>query len=151
KIDAAHLVVCDVSIINAAVLDHFQEHKGQFGPQLEQAEVEPPRPTPNPNVLIEYGYALKNLGESRVLAVMNTAFGGPELLPFDLRGKRILTYEARPGEPDRSAERSKLVKVLVETVRQIIPELEETPPAKETLADEVTRAIIAVREARPGQ
>ena len=41
------------------------------------------RPTPNPNVLIEYGWALKSLGLSRMLTVMNTAFG-------DQHGSRCL-------------------------------------------------------------
>src|SRR5580658_3386196 len=35
------------------------------------------RPTPNPNVLIEYGWALKSLGHGRIVPVMNTAFGIP--------------------------------------------------------------------------
>ncbi len=45
------------------------------------------RPTPNPNVLIEYGWALKALGHSRIVGVMNTAYGEPdgENMPFDIR------------------------------------------------------------------
>lgn len=44
------------------------------------------RPTPNPNVLVEYGWALKSLGYSRIIPVMNTAFGKPsaETMPFDM-------------------------------------------------------------------
>jgi hypothetical protein len=41
------------------------------------------RRTPNPNVLVELGYALKALGDERVIVVVNTAFGKEELLPFD--------------------------------------------------------------------
>lgn len=44
---------------------------------------------PNPNVLIELGYALKSLGGGRLLNVMNTSFGEPENnLPFDLAHRR---------------------------------------------------------------
>ena len=44
---------------------------------------------PNPNVLIELGYALKSLSDGRLINVMNTAFGEPEgNLPFDLAHKR---------------------------------------------------------------
>lgn len=48
------------------------------------------RQTPNPNVLIEYGWALKSLGHGRIVPVMNTAFGGPtsETMPFNLRHLR---------------------------------------------------------------
>jgi hypothetical protein len=43
---------------------------------------------PNPNVMGEYGYALKAKGLDRILLAMNTAFGPPEELPFDLRHLR---------------------------------------------------------------
>lgn len=48
------------------------------------------RPSPNPNVLIEYGWALKSLGHGRIIAVMNDAYGAPtsESLPFDMRHLR---------------------------------------------------------------
>jgi len=52
------------------------------------------RPMPNPNVLIELGYALKKLGRSKILLVMNTAMGGPGSLPFDLKMNRVITYSA---------------------------------------------------------
>jgi hypothetical protein len=41
----------------------------------------------NPNVAIEYGFALHALSDSRVLIVQNTHFGDREQLPFDLRHK----------------------------------------------------------------
>lgn len=45
---------------------------------------------PNPNVLIEYGYALRCGGHDNMIAVMNTAFGEAHTdnLPFDLRHLR---------------------------------------------------------------
>ena len=44
--------------------------------------------SPNPNVLIELGYAFSAINDSRVISVTNTAFGGPNDLPFDLSHKR---------------------------------------------------------------
>jgi len=49
---------------------------------------------PNSNVLVELGYALSRLGKSKMLLVMNTAHGGPEKLPFDLKMLRTITYAA---------------------------------------------------------
>lgn len=45
---------------------------------------------PNPNVLIEYGWALRSLGHTRIITVMNTAYGDPstDQLPFDMRHLR---------------------------------------------------------------
>src|SRR5262249_37288607 len=84
KIEQALIFVCDVSIIN-------------------QGAKEASRFTPNPNVLIELGYALKALGQHRIIMVMNTAFGTVEQLPFDLRLKRVLTYDAPPGPVERAS------------------------------------------------
>src|SRR5207247_1228613 len=45
---------------------------------------------PNPNVTIEYGYALRCHGHDNMIAVLNTAFGESHTdnLPFDLRHLR---------------------------------------------------------------
>ncbi len=59
----------------------------------------------NPNVLIELGYALKALGDDRVLLLNNVAFGRVEDLPFDLRGRRVIAYTAHQGQPEKSEER----------------------------------------------
>ncbi|KRR05582.1 hypothetical protein CQ10_13835 [Bradyrhizobium valentinum] len=75
KIAVADVFVADVSIINAGA----------------------PRPTPNPNVLVELGYAVAQLGWDNIILVQNSAFGGPELLPFDLRGRRTVVYDASDG------------------------------------------------------
>jgi hypothetical protein len=68
KIKDADVVVADVTIIN-----------GNSTGRL----------TPNPNVLVEVGYALAVHTESRLSLVNNLAFGRPEDLPFDLRQKRV--------------------------------------------------------------
>ena len=54
---------------------------------------------PNPNVLIEYGWALKVLGHASIVPIMNTAFGEPsnDTLPFDMRHlRRPTTYCLKP-------------------------------------------------------
>lgn len=66
KIQQCELFLCDVTIIGEA----------------EQ------RPTPNPNVLIELGYAVAKVGWDRIICVMNEAYGGPTKLPFDLQHRR---------------------------------------------------------------
>lgn len=46
------------------------------------------RPLPNPNVLIELGYAFSAIGSDRVVLIMDVKYGGRNDLPFDLRHKR---------------------------------------------------------------
>ena len=98
KIDNAAIFVCDISIINP-------DSKSRL--------------TPNPNVLIELGYAIKALGSERIIMVINTVFGKPEELPFDLRMRRVVTYNANPEDNDRSQERQKLQSILKEAMNGI--------------------------------
>jgi hypothetical protein len=77
---------------------------------------------PNPNVLIEYGWALKTLGYKRVFDVMNAAYGMPtrENLPFDLAYLRHpIVYNLPEGaSPEiKATEKRKLSKVLNEAIR----------------------------------
>ena len=99
KIDGSDIFACDVSIINQG---------------------EKSRPTPNPNVLIELGYAVKALKSERIIMIMNTAFGGPELLPFDLSKKRVSTYRINEDDVDKSTERKKLTQLLVDAIKTIV-------------------------------
>lgn len=99
------------------------------------------RPTPNPNVLIEYGWALKSLGLSRMLTVMNTVFGEPkrESMPFDMAHLRFpITYNlpADAKNEYREAESHNLEKKLGEALKTFfassefkatLPKLEVNP------------------------
>lgn len=95
---------------------------------------------PNPNVCVELGYALAKLGEERVILVQNTVHGGPDLLPFDLKFRRALGYEARAGEEDRSGERKILVSKLKEALRPIL-ELKLEVPVTESPIERLTYAL----------
>jgi hypothetical protein len=87
KIAAADMFVADVSIITK----------------------DGARRAPNPNVLLELGFAVATLGWDRILLVQNIAFGGPEDLPFDLKGRRVATYNL----PDATTQRSEVRRTLV--------------------------------------
>ena len=98
KIDACSIFVADVSLT-------FGRSEGE-------------RQSPNPNVLIELGYALKRLGPERLLLVLDAAMGGPEQLPFDLRGNRVIVYGATSA--DDAALESELAAPLEESIGLIL-------------------------------
>jgi hypothetical protein len=97
---------------------------------------------PNPNVLIEYGWALKALGYHRIIPVMNTAYGDPQQdrLPFDMAHLRFpITYCLPEGasDDDRRTTRAALTKELGSALRTFfdsdefksrLPKPEEPPP-----------------------
>ncbi|MBS9391447.1 MAG: hypothetical protein HEQ33_22160 [Dolichospermum sp. WA123] len=72
KIDECAVFVGDITLINATQKDF--------------------RKTPNPNVLIELGYAIHGLGWSKIILVHNNHYGKIEDVPFDIRGHRISQY-----------------------------------------------------------
>ena len=78
------------------------------------------RMAPNPNVLLELGYALKRLGPSRVILVQDATRGGPDSLPFDLRGNRVLTYSRGTSPSDAEAARAHLTINLQQALHLIL-------------------------------
>lgn len=98
KIASSDAFIADVSLVNAGAGN---------------------RPTPNPNVLIELGYAIGKLGWNRVLLIQNTAYGAPDDLPFDLRGRRCVTYHAPEGA-DRAMVRTALQQRLTTAISSIV-------------------------------
>lgn len=86
---------------------------------------------PNPNVLIEYGWALKELTTSRIVPIMNSHFGNSNNnnLPFDMRHLRNpMTYNLSPA---CSAEDKKLcLKEVSGRIKDAISLIIEKAPEK---------------------
>jgi hypothetical protein len=83
------------------------------------------RPTPNPNVLLEYGWALKSRGYYTIITVMNTAYGEPtdQTLPFNMKHLRWpITYCLPEGADDttRLKVRTGLAATLKVALRAIV-------------------------------
>jgi hypothetical protein len=87
------------------------------------------RPTPNPNVLIEYGWALKSLSHVRIVPIMNVAFGTPnaESMPFDMRHLRNpITYDCPEDADDETRKRVReaLANDLESAIRDVFESVE---------------------------
>jgi hypothetical protein len=96
---------------------------------------EAPRAIPNPNVLVELGYALGTIGDRRIVALFNSAFGDPYHLPFDLRNRRFpLSYHASEGAPSDTLalEREKLVARLAEALIESAKQAPQEPDTGES-------------------
>jgi hypothetical protein len=77
---------------------------------------------PNPNVLLELGYATAKIGWDRVVLVMNEAYGRPEQLMFDLKHRRFpIVYKMNTERRrDGDAIRQKLSNDIEEAIRAAI-------------------------------
>lgn len=89
KIDNSRIFICDLSIIN----------KDYIG-----------RKTPNPNVIFELGYAIKSLGWEKIICIVNEEHGKSEVLPFDIKHRRLLSYDLSIKE--KSKEKRKIVEAI---------------------------------------
>ena len=80
--------------------------------------------SPNPNVLLEYGYALHALDDQRIIGVMNEKFGNPDDLPFDLKHKRWPFRCQWPDDGDNGKTREAVVgslsRKLAEAIRAVV-------------------------------
>lgn len=102
-------------------------------PELVNAG-KPVRFVPNPNVTIEYTYALATHGDKHVIAVMNEAYGGDpkEHVPFNLRHRKFpIRYRLGPDTtPEEKARvKKELVANLVQAIRLVLKERPATPAA----------------------
>lgn len=110
KIEGCAALVADLSFVG--------ESKGRFTNATGN-----PRQFPNPNVLMEYGYALRCHSHTKLVAIMNTAYGEPcaESLPFDLRHLRwpICYHLADASASDKATQLKNLVSTLVKALSSI--------------------------------
>ncbi len=78
----------------------------------------------NPNVVMEYGYALRCHSHTKLVGIMNTAYGKPdsESLPFDLRHLRwpIVYHLADASAPDKERQFDGLVQTLEKAIGLIL-------------------------------
>lgn len=98
KIDNCNIFVADVSFINP----DFSGKK-----------------CPNPNVLIELGYAAKSLGWEKIICIFNSDYGKVEDLPFDLRFRRPISYQITDAD-NKNKDKKALTKVLKDAMSGII-------------------------------
>lgn len=93
KIDECDFFIADISLC-------YAENKEQK------------KKSPNPNVMMELGYAVKTLGWERVLCICNKDFG--EDYPFDIEHNRITRYSLE-GK-NKEAVKTDLVKILFNNI-----------------------------------
>ncbi|MCZ8393590.1 hypothetical protein [Achromobacter xylosoxidans] len=110
KIADADAFVADISIVN----------------QPEGDQPSNLRVSPNPNVLLETGYALSCLGPESLVLICNSYFGQIESLPFDLRGMRLLQYRLGPND-DKKAEAAKLQSALAGAIKAVASAVRADP------------------------
>ena len=77
---------------------------------------------PNPNVMIELGYAGRSIGWNRVICLFNQAVCHAEKLPFDIKHRRVTPYRCANLAEKKEASLS-LENILFASLRAILQEV----------------------------
>jgi len=107
---------------------------------------------PNPNVMLEYGYALSSRTFSIMIPVMNTAYGPPEKLPFDMGHARhpiafnlsstAKTAERRAARSSLAQEFERILRLMIDAAEfQKMERLRKDAATRQFLAPELFRTI----------
>lgn len=113
KIDECDLFIADLSLC-------FTQDQGE-------------KKSPNPNVMLELGYAAKTLGWDRVLCICNTDYGNK--YPFDIAHQRITTFSL--NGKNRVEVKAELSKIIFKNIRDL---RNSTPIARQGMATHVVGA-----------
>ena len=76
----------------------------------------------NPSVMYELGYARNALAENRLVALVNTAFGRVEDLPFDIKRARVSPYTRHKPKAADDTEPKQLADLLCESLKAVLDE-----------------------------
>ena len=74
---------------------------------------------PNPNVMLELGYATHVVGWDRVICVLNSDYGAPENMPFDIANRRLTPFSLKDGKSKGEVKRY-IKGVIQDTVENIL-------------------------------
>ena len=109
KIDRCDLFLADITLINDSDSGY--------------------RRTPNPNVMIELGYAIKTLGWERILLIQCEDYGDIEEIPFDINHRRICNFSLGINEDNKEERshkkqesRNNVIERVAETVKLLLEE-----------------------------
>lgn len=141
KINSCDLFVADISIVNkdfSSSVVNADEEVSQDENKLQKEPTEQTskskRYSPNPNVLIELGYAAATIGWDNIICFMNTDFGEEDDLPFDLSHHRVAAYTCCNGKADAKRQ---LRDIIVSNVMDV---MENGLRAKGDFADHIVGA-----------
>lgn len=107
KIDDSDIFIADISVINKYC---SIDEDGNPTSDIKMA--------PNPNVLLELGYAAQALGWENVICIINTDFGIVDDLPFDIGHRRLTPYSLK--DKSKSEVKKELREIIAATIINVL-------------------------------
>lgn len=119
KICDCDLFVADVSIVGSYTLPREDDEEDEI------------KYIPNPNVLLELGFAASQISWDRCICLANTKFGSLGLMPFDLNHRRITDFNY-----EKSTRKQKISEI-AEIIKSTIITFVDKPMAKKGFSHHV--------------
>lgn len=118
KIDECDIFIADLSIVNkySSITDDGKSGEVKY--------------CPNPNVMLELGYAASVVGWENVICILDADYGSPDDLPFDLAHHRLSPYSLK--EKTKSEIKKHLQRIIADTVSNL---LEKGPRVKKIFSN----------------
>lgn len=113
KINHSRFFVCDISLTESKI--------------------------PNPNVLVELGYAIKAIGWDKILCLFNTQTGRIEELPFDINHNRVTPYN-----PDSANEKKRIAEIISININNLFRRGELYNPIEDHLKKKIDYIVLQI-------
>ncbi len=94
---------------------------------------------PNPNVLIELGYAIKTLGWNKIICLFNADTGNVEDLPFDINHNRVTQYS-----PNKKGEKSRIAKIITLNIDSLFKKGELYNPIEDHIKKKIDYIVLRI-------
>lgn len=107
KIDECDVFIADVSIVNKY---HTVDEEGKPSAPVKLG--------PNPNIMLELGYAASVVGWDSVICIINADYGNPDELPFDLAHRRLTPYSLK--DKSKMEVKKYIRDIIVDTVSNLL-------------------------------
>lgn len=118
---------CDLFIADVSIVGEY------ISPNEKDEDEAKPNLFPNPNVMLELGYAAGSIGWERCICIANSDFGDINQLPFDLNHRRITNISYSAENMTRSKRIEETARIIADTVCEYI----ENPRPKEGFAHHI--------------
>lgn len=103
---------CDIFIADVSVVNKYYSIDNA-GNKIDAIKL-----SPNPNVLLELGYAASVVSWENVICIINTDYGEPSDLPFDIAHRRLTPYSLINTE--KADVRKYLRRIIADTVMNLL-------------------------------
>ena len=109
---------CDIFIADLSVVNQIGRLTKWIQKVIDKKEF---RPSPNINVIKEYGVAYRAIGEQKIIGVLNNTYGSPKAdtnnIPFDIRHKRFPIEYTYSSKTNKEKAEKELVDGLVSAIK----------------------------------